>query len=148
MEETMSAVLEKKWRVREDYLALVCEFPLRPIRSKKDHAAAMRVYARFAGRDDLSAGENDYVDALIHFIEDYEHKHERTEMLAMTPLEVLQHLMELHAMNTVDLGYVVGSRGLASEILNGKRGISKLVARKLCEKFAVNSELFIRIEED
>jgi HTH-type transcriptional regulator / antitoxin HigA len=143
----MKAVLEKKPRAGRDYLELVCEFPLRLIRSKKDHAEALRVYGRFAGREDLSAGENDYVDALVHFMEDYEARHERSKMLAMTPLEALQHLMELNERNTVDLGVAVGSRGLASEILNGKRGISRQVARKLAERFAVKAELFLRVDE-
>ena len=143
----MTTVLENKKHVRSDYLHLVCEFPLRPLRTKNDHAAAMKIYSRFAGRQNLSPGENDYIDALTRFIEDYEAKNVRSEILALTPLDALKHLMELHQMNTVDLGYVVGSRGLASEILNGKRGISRLVARKLSEKFAVQPNLFFRIEE-
>jgi HTH-type transcriptional regulator / antitoxin HigA len=64
-------------------------------------------------------------------------------MLKMTPLEVLKYLMEQNDLSTTDLGYAVGSRGLASEILNGKRGLSKLIIQKLSVKFSVDPGLFL-----
>jgi HTH-type transcriptional regulator/antitoxin HigA len=51
--------------------------------------------------------------------------------------------MEENEMSTTDLGYVLGSRGLASEVLNGNRGLSKTLIRKLADKFGVDPGLFI-----
>ncbi len=131
----------------EDYLELIYEFPLRPIKTKAEHEQAMELYSRYAGRGDLSAGQNDYFDALTHFIEEYERRTSKMAQLKMSPIEVLKHLMEENTMSTTDLGYVVGSRGLASELLNEKRGFSRAIVQKLSQKFSVSAELFYRVGE-
>ena len=51
--------------------------------------------------------------------------------------------MASNNMNTTDLGYVLGTRGLASEVLNGKRGLSKALMMKLARRFAVAPALFL-----
>jgi HTH-type transcriptional regulator / antitoxin HigA len=42
-----------------------------------------------------------------------------------------------------DLLEVFGSRGIASEVANGKRAISKAQAKKLAELFHVRADLFL-----
>ena len=42
-----------------------------------------------------------------------------------------------------DLLHVFGSSGIASEVVNGKRSISKAQAKKLAEFFKVSVEMFI-----
>ena len=128
----------------DDYLDLVRKFPLRPLRSKAEHGLAVALYTRLAGRDDLTGGENDYTDALVHFIEEYERRTSKLALLKMSPLEVLEHLVEENGLSTTDLGYIVGSRGLASELLNGKRGFSKTIVQRLAARFSVSPELFYR----
>jgi antitoxin component HigA of HigAB toxin-antitoxin module len=51
--------------------------------------------------------------------------------------------MEENEMNTSDLGYILGSRGLASEVLSGKRGLSKALIRRLSERFHLDPRLFL-----
>jgi HTH-type transcriptional regulator/antitoxin HigA len=46
-------------------------------------------------------------------------------------------------MQAKDLWPVFGSKGITSEVLNGKRGISKEMARKLGEVFHVSPAVFI-----
>ena len=60
-----------------------------------------------------------------------------------TPLEVLQHLMESRDLKQTHLWEVFGSKGIASEVLNGNRGISKTHARALADYFNVPADLFI-----
>lgn len=43
----------------------------------------------------------------------------------------------------IDLVGIIGSSGVVSEIVNGKRGISKAQAKALSEYFKVSSSLFI-----
>jgi HTH-type transcriptional regulator/antitoxin HigA len=59
------------------------------------------------------------------------------------PHEVLRHLMEANDLRQADLVPVLGSRGHVSDIVNGKRGISKGHAKALGEFFHVSPELFI-----
>ncbi len=127
----------------DDYLALVAELPIRPIETPTEYAAAQSVMDRLVGRPDLTSGQRDYIAALARFMGDYERLKFPRLFVRVPPLEALKFLMEENEMSTTDLGDVVGSRGLASEILNGKRGMSKAVIRKLAERFGVESSLFL-----
>jgi HTH-type transcriptional regulator / antitoxin HigA len=60
-----------------------------------------------------------------------------------TPLEVLLHLMEVKDVRQVDLTGILGSKGVVSEVVHGKRSISKAQAKALGEYFKVNPSLFI-----
>ena len=72
---------------------------------------------------------------------DYDDKHH--EMPKAAPHEVVQHLLEQKNLKQKDLVPVIGSRAQVSDLVNGKRGISKAQARKLAEFFHVSADLFI-----
>jgi HTH-type transcriptional regulator/antitoxin HigA len=127
----------------DDYLDLIKELPIRPITSAREHRAAQAILDRLIGREDLSKGQLDYLAALVRFVEDYERERFTLGTKRLTPIELLRHLMEENDMNTSDLGYVLGSRGLASEVLNGKRGLSKTLIRRLSERFHLDPSLFL-----
>jgi HTH-type transcriptional regulator / antitoxin HigA len=56
---------------------------------------------------------------------------------------ILLHLMEARNMKQEELVGVIGSRGVVSEIVNGKRSISKAQAKALAQLFHVSPSLFI-----
>lgn len=89
----------------------------------------------------LSAEEEKLLKLLARLIEDFEERFYRPSQA--TPLEVLTHLMEARGVKQSQLWEVFGSKGIASEVLNGKRGISKTHARALANYFHVPAELFI-----
>jgi HTH-type transcriptional regulator/antitoxin HigA len=130
-------------RVADDYLELVKRHPLRPIRSRAEFLAAGKVLDGIVGLESLSGGQRDYVDALVHFVAEYEKRTFHGRLRRLTPIDVLRELMEANKMNTTDLGNVLGARGLASEILNGKRGLSKSLIIKLAKRFGVEPDLFL-----
>lgn len=94
-------------------------------------------------RADLSDGEKDYVEALGLFIEDYDRRHNVFDTSGRTPLDMLTHLMEAHDMSVTDLGHLLGSKGIASEILHSKRSLSKSHILKLAGRFNVDPGLFL-----
>jgi HTH-type transcriptional regulator / antitoxin HigA len=51
--------------------------------------------------------------------------------------------MEANNLKQTDLLEVFGSSGIASEVINGKREISKAHAKKLGERFNIPSSLFL-----
>ncbi|MGA2114509.1 MAG: helix-turn-helix domain-containing protein [Bryobacteraceae bacterium] len=57
-----------------------------------------------------------------------------------TPDSRLRSLMEEHGLRQRDLLDVFGSRGVASEVVSGKRAISKAQAKKLAELFHVPAD--------
>ena len=58
------------------------------------------------------------------------------------PREVLRFLMDQQGLKQDDLGDCA-PQGRISDILNGKRGISKELAKKLAQRFKVRADLFL-----
>jgi HTH-type transcriptional regulator / antitoxin HigA len=61
----------------------------------------------------------------------------------VAPHRMVRFLMEQRELKQADLVPVLGSRAQVSDLVNGKRGISKNQAKKLAEYFGVSVELFI-----
>lgn len=78
---------------------------------------------------------------LVTLIEAYET--ENYPMDEATPHEILQHFMESSGTRQADLVGVIGSSGVVSEVVNGKRSISKAQAKVLGDYFKISSSLFI-----
>jgi HTH-type transcriptional regulator/antitoxin HigA len=91
--------------------------------------------------ENLSPEEEKLLKLFAKLIEDFEERYYNPK--DAEPLEVLQHLMDSRGIKQTQLWEVFGSKGIASEVLNGKRGISKTHARALANYFHVSADLFI-----
>ena len=91
--------------------------------------------------EDLSAEEEKLLRLLVKLVEDFEQSYYQPE--EAEPLEVLHHLMEARGTKPSQLWEVFGSKGITSEVLNGKRAISKTHARALANYFHVPADVFI-----
>jgi HTH-type transcriptional regulator / antitoxin HigA len=125
----------------EDYLALVRRFPLRPIRSEAEYEGAARLLDSLVLRG-LSPGESDYLDVLTLLVQAYDDEQDPAGHAESSPAELLRALVEHRGITTTALGRVIGSKGVASELLNGKREPSKAQIRKLAEFFRVEPGAF------
>ena len=92
-------------------------------------------------RRKLDAEERELQALLAHLCTEYEDR--TVEPPTSTPLEVVQFLMDQNSLRPVDMVDVFGSRAVASQVLNGKREISKAHARRLAERFRISVEAFI-----
>lgn len=72
-----------------------------------------------------------------------EYEDRTVEPPASSPLAVLRFLMDQSGLRPVDLVDVFGSRAVASQVLNGKRGISKNHALRLAARFRLRVEAFL-----
>ena len=89
----------------------------------------------------LTKEEQELQALLAHLCAEYE---DRTiEPPASTPLGTLKFLMEQNQLRPVDLTDVFGSRAVTSQVLSGKREISKEHARRLARRFHLSVEAFI-----
>jgi HTH-type transcriptional regulator / antitoxin HigA len=93
------------------------------------------------GEENLSPEEDKLMRLLVRLIEDFEEK--TYPMGAASPLETLTALVQEHQLKQKDLIELFGTQSIASEVLNGKRGISKTHARRLADRFNVPADLFI-----
>lgn len=64
-------------------------------------------------------------------------------IVANLPHENLKHLMESNHLKQKDLVGIIGSTGVVSDLMNGKRSISKTQAKALGDVFHVSPALFI-----
>lgn len=132
-------------KLRDDYLELIRQFPLRPIRNEREYKAAAAILDRLVVRPEgsLTSGEQDYLETLTLLIEDYDEQHFKIKTAHLSPLDMLKYLMKQSEMTTADLGRLFGNRALASLILNGHRGLSKTHIRILADHFKVEPGLFL-----
>jgi HTH-type transcriptional regulator/antitoxin HigA len=91
--------------------------------------------------ENLTPEEDRLLDLLSALVERYEDETE--DFPASPPHRVLRFLMEQNDLQQVDLLKIFGSSGRVSEVVNGKRAISKAQAKALGEFFKVSAELFI-----
>jgi HTH-type transcriptional regulator/antitoxin HigA len=91
--------------------------------------------------DQLTPEEDRLLDLLSALVERYEDETE--DFPPSPPHRILQFLMEQNDLRQVDLVKIFGSSGRVSEVVNGKRAISKAQAKALGTFFKISPELFI-----
>jgi HTH-type transcriptional regulator/antitoxin HigA len=127
----------------KEYARLLTRTLPAPIESEEDYARLLARAEELMERDeeDLSPEEGKLLDLLVTLIERYEER--RYPPREVSPHGVLRHLMEARGLTHKDVWPLFGSKGVASEVLNGKRAISKVQAKKLAAFFHVSAALFI-----
>jgi len=123
------------------YAKLLAKALPRPIRTEEENRRMTELLLKLDEREDLSAEEEQLAEMLTILIEDFEARH--YPLPPVSPREALKALMEERGLRHSHIWPVMGNKGVASEILNGKRSISKAQAKKLAEFFRVPVELFL-----
>jgi HTH-type transcriptional regulator/antitoxin HigA len=124
------------------YGSLLEKYQPKAIASESEYQKSLDAIANLMAKgEDLSPEESTLLETLAILVESYE----ETEfpMPISSPRNVLLHLMEMRSLKQVDLVKVIGSKGVVSEILSGKRAISKSQAKELGAFFHVSPALFI-----
>ena len=122
---------------------LVREFTgLGPIRSPADYEAMRKLADQLVDQigDQTDHPFAELLEVVLELMESWEDDHVSIEQQA--PKEVLAYLMKSNGMKQTDLAEIV-SQGTLSNILQGKREISKQLAKKLAERFSVNVAVFL-----
>ena len=128
----------------EDYFELIRRFPLKKIQTAAEHARALDVSGRLIGSGRrLTAGEGQYLDALVIMIREFEHAHDAPKLPRTSGIEVLKHLMEQHGITQKELARLLGiGESAASMILAGSRDLTKSHIEKLSIYFGVGVSAF------
>lgn len=112
------------------------------IETEKENERMLAVVQKLMDKgENLSPEEEKLLKLFVRLIEDFEQKYYHPK--EAEPIEILRHLMEARGVRQTHLWEIFGSKGIASEVLNGKRGISKTHARALADYFHVTADLFI-----
>jgi HTH-type transcriptional regulator/antitoxin HigA len=112
------------------------------IQTDGEHQRMLRTAAGLMDKGDaLTPEEGRVLKLLAILIQDYERQHHR--LPRVEPREMLQDLLEERGLAPNSLWPVVGSKARVSEILSGKRAVSKLQAKRLADFFGVSAGLFL-----
>lgn len=123
------------------YAKLLAKTLPRPIQTERDNRRMTELLLKLDEREDLSAEEEQLAEMLTILIEDFEARH--YPLAPVSPHQALKELLEERKLRHADIWPVLGNKGVTSEILNGKRSISKAQAKKLAQFLRVPVELFI-----
>lgn len=83
------------------------------------------------------------IELLTLLIEKWDEEHNSFELA--DPIQLLHSLMAEHQLKNKDLVAILGvSKGLVSDILNYKKGLSKEIIRSLAKYFSLSQEAFNR----
>ena len=125
------------------YGKLLARVQPRPIKDDREYdrlvAEVGGLMERGEGR--LSREETSLLEMLSILIEDYDRKH--YPLAPALPHKILAYLLEERGLEPHHLWPVLGSKSRVSEILSGRRAISKSQAKKLASFFHVPVGLLI-----
>ncbi|MGH2507964.1 MAG: helix-turn-helix domain-containing protein [Ktedonobacteraceae bacterium] len=128
--------------VAQDYRRLRAVVPLGTLRTKQDYARATEILDSIL--DEIGEDEKhplaELADALGVFVEKYETEHIRIP--EAKPAAVLKYLMQEHGLRQADLAEI-GSQGVVSEALAGKRELNTRQIKQLAKRFGVSPAVFV-----
>lgn len=123
------------------YSKLLARVGPKVIRTEQENEHFLEMLSQLDTRGTrLSKEEKELVELLTLLIEDFEERH--YALPKAPPLEVLQFLMEQHNLRQADLLDVFKTRSIASEVMSGKRELTKEHIRLLSQRFLVSPEVF------
>lgn len=127
---------------QEEYIKLLSETVPRIIDTEIEHKRLLNEVDKFMDLgENLTDEQAEVLQLLVTLIEQYENK--VYQMKAVTPLDILHELMSVRQLKQKDIVEIFGSKGITSEVINGKRSISKNQAKALGDFFHVSYTLFL-----
>ncbi len=127
---------------REKYQELLVKYQPKIIRTEAENENALAIVEMLMHRENRSPEEDELYDLLITLIEKFEREY-YSPGANSNPHSMLLFLMEQRDIKQSDLVGVIGSKGIVSEVVNGKREISKAQAKALGDFFQVDPGVFI-----
>ena len=128
---------------RKRYARLANRVVVKAIETEEeyDRMIAAVEHSMDKGESRMSPEESALLETLAILIQAYDDR--RSALPPVAPNEMLAYLMETSGRTAKDLLPVFATRGRISEVLGGKRSISKEQAKKLASVFNVTVDLFI-----
>ena len=126
---------------RANYRNLLAEVAPRAIETEAEYDRLLAVAQGLTFAKNRTPEEKALYKLLVTLIEVYEDQNYPIDK--SEPHEILQHIMEASGIRQAELVGIIGSSGVVSEVVNGKRAISKAQAKALGDYFKVSPSLFI-----
>lgn len=117
---------------------------VRPIRTDKEHGAALREIEALWGAAEGSA-DGDKLDVLVALVEIYEAKRWPVDAGAdFDPVDAISYAIEELGHTQAELAELLDSRSRASEILSRRRALTVDMIHKISEAWKIPADLLVR----
>jgi HTH-type transcriptional regulator / antitoxin HigA len=126
---------------RREYAHLLSEALPHVIHSDAENDRCSSILESLLRKKKRSAEEGRLAELLTLLIEEFEEKR-FAALHPAAPIDILRHLIDANGLRQVDLLDVFGTASVASEVLSGKRDLSKAHISRLSERFQVSPALF------
>jgi HTH-type transcriptional regulator / antitoxin HigA len=124
------------------YARVLAKVLPRVVTTDEEHERMLAEVEKLMDKGDHRIAEEDAaLELMVRLIKDYEEEHHA--LPDPSPHEMLVYLMGQRNLKQADLLPIFKSRGYVSDVVNGKRAISKVHAKQLAEFFKVSAALFI-----
>ncbi len=125
------------------YAALLSEIRPEVIRDEKQSRAYIGRLEALSSKKHPTSAEEKLMRLLLLLVEDFERNSDPIPDAA--PIDVLRHLIEAHGLRQRDLTDVFGTESIVSEVLHGKRELTKEHIRRLSARFGVSPAVFFSL---
>ncbi len=124
------------------YAGLLAETLPVVIESEAQNDRLLKVAERLIDKgENLTPEETELLKLLGHLIQEFEQRFYEPE--SVTPREALIEMMTMNHLKQADIVHIFGSKGITSEVINGKREISQANAKALAKFFHVSADVFL-----
>ena len=119
----------------------VTTMELRPIRTKREHQAALKEIEALWNAPEGSANA-DRLEVLMLLVEAFERAH--YPISDPDPIDFLHHVMEARGLTRRDLEPYIGSRARVAEVLNRVRPLTLDMIRRLASGLQLPADVLVR----
>jgi HTH-type transcriptional regulator/antitoxin HigA len=123
-----------------DYGALLKEIQPEVIHTEQQNAVFIAKLEKLTSMKRVTPAQEKLIELLTVLVEKYESKHYPVPDAG--PLDIIRHLMEQHGLRQKDLIDAFGTESIVSDVLNGKRELSKDHIMRLSARFHVSPAVF------
>ena len=132
--------MEEMNALAANYAALLSEVRPEVIHDEEQNQACIRRLEELTSKKSVTRAEEKLIELLAVLIEDFEAR--EYPVPEAGPLDIIRHLMEAHQLRQKDLVDIFGTESIVSDVLNGKRDLTKAHIKKLSARFGVSPAVF------
>jgi HTH-type transcriptional regulator / antitoxin HigA len=127
---------------KEAYGRLLAETLPEVIETEAQNRRMNAIADRLQSKRDRSPEEDRLLKLIATLCMNFEERYYNVQE-GVTPAGILADLMSERGLRQADLLPIFGSRSVVSEVLSGRRGITKIQAKSLAQFFKLPVELFL-----
>jgi HTH-type transcriptional regulator/antitoxin HigA len=125
----------------EEYVHLLGDARPHVIHTEAENARSTAILETLLRKKNRTAEEDRLAELLTLLIEDFEEREYAPQRKA-APVDIVRQLMDANGLRQTDLLDVFGTASVISEVLSGKRELSKAHILQLSGRFRVSPALF------